>query len=469
LKPKPLYLRLIAAGVFLFPVIEGNSSLAETSSSVFRQSHDHTELNGIWRSRGYGWIWSIGNGEIRGYDATENYCTASSFALYDLAENFRISKTGKTIKLAFEDPTYQYTFDKIDALPVICSEARDNSAVSVFNALNELFATHYAFFESRNVDWAQLVNEARKHLTSRTSDSDLLKILGSLLSQIQDDHVSLIAYVGGREIIHNSGPGQTLKELSEKAQRSAIEFNVLIERWKSRIWTKDLIKTLFHNNGHEAAGGLIRYGFIDGDIGLLSIMAMEGFATTERGELKALDEVLNAAMKHFKDAKAVIVDVSINDGGYDSVARQVATRFTSKRTLAYSKYAGDAPGDQPQDIYIEPAGKLQFTGPVYLLTSDVTVSAAEIFVMCMRALPNVTHVGKTTRGSLSDALWKELPNKWVVSLSNEVYLDAEGKNWEGNGIPPHIKIDIYSEGDPSSGLVNAIRSIVAMIRTEKHK
>lgn len=52
--------------------------------------------------------------------------------------------------------------------------------------------------------------------------------------------------------------------------------------------------------------------------------------------------------------------------------------------------------------------------PVFVLTSDVTVSAAGTLLLSLRALPNVTHLGATTRGALSDVLTKPLLNGWEV-------------------------------------------------------
>ncbi len=148
-----------------------------------------------------------------------------------------------------------------------------------------------------------------------------------------------------------------------------------------------------------------------------------------------------------------------------ALARRIAARFAAKRALGYSKYAGDTRAATPQAVYIEPV-EPRYTGPVYLLTSNVTVSAAEIFTMAMRALPNVTHVGQTTRGALSDVLTKGLPNGWQVTLSNEIYLDNAGNAWEGRGVPPTIAIDVFDEktGEAPRTHLQAVRSIIDRIR-----
>jgi carboxyl-terminal processing protease len=156
-----------------------------------------------------------------------------------------------------------------------------------------------------------------------------------------------------------------------------------------------------------------------------------------------LEEVLDDAIGSFGGAKAVIVDMSVNDGGFDSYARRIARRFAERATTAYFKRPGDNPDEKLQAVVLDPpADRPRFTGPVYVITSADTFSAAEVFTLAMRSLPNVTHLGETTDGSLSDELWKTLPNGWTLSVSNEIYIDSEGMLWEGKGIVPEIPLKI---------------------------
>ena len=49
-------------------------------------------------------------------------------------------------------------------------------------------------------------------------------------------------------------------------------------------------------------------------------------------------------------------------------------------------------------------------------------------------------MGSKTSGVFSEILWKELPNGWEYSLSNEVYMDINNKSYEGDGI--NVDLDI---------------------------
>lgn len=432
------------------------------------EPRENAGLAGIWRSRGYGWVWVIEDGRLRAYHLSGSFCQEASArsARNDLARNHTLSPDGNVLRLHRADPTYEFTFDRIAALPEACVRPADASPPGVMAALAQVFAAHYAFFAERQVDWPQAAAAAERRISADSSADELLKAAANLLDHIDDDHVTLMADIDGRRFECVSGGASALSRITGRGCRPASEPDDAIARWQQSVWSAEMDDQELKEQTRTTANDSIRYGRIGDDIGLLSILSMEGFATGDDDDTDALNDALDAAMETFRDARAVIVDVSLNDGGEDRLARQIAARFASKRTLAYSKYAGDAPGAKPQAVYIEPpADRPRYAGPVYLLTSNVTVSAAEVFALAMRALPNVTHVGETTRGSLSDELHKELPNGWRVTLSNEVYLDSSGKAWEGRGIPPEIPLQVFARDgtDPEQTHAAALRAIVGRI------
>lgn len=129
---------------------------------------------------------------------------------------------------------------------------------------------------------------------------------------------------------------------------------------------------------------------------------------------------MDRALAALSDTRALIVDVSLNSlGGLDQVSAELAGSFARTRVLGFTSRRIDHKGRSEQSWYIEPKGTQTYVKPVYLLTSDLTVkkSAAETFTLMMRALPQVTQIGQTTAGSLSNSLVKPLPGNFFVSLS----------------------------------------------------
>ena len=153
----------------------------------------------------------------------------------------------------------------------------------------------------------------------------------------------------------------------------------------------------------QVANGRLFWGQVDG-IGYLNVVTMGAFdADAAPDDVTALEAARDEALGAFQGARAVIVDVSNNRGGYDSVSLRLAGRFASERRLAYTKVGFGARDVAPQAFHVEPSPRVRYLGPVYLLTSDVTVSAGEVFTLALRALPNVRHVGTTCLLYTSDA------------------------------------------------------------------
>jgi C-terminal processing protease CtpA/Prc len=103
-------------------------------------------------------------------------------------------------------------------------------------------------------------------------------------------------------------------------------------------------------------------------------------------------------------------------------------------------------------VFQRPTGSYAFTKPTVVLTSIVTSSAAEVFTLFMRQLPQVKTLGETTNGIFSTALPKELPNGWLLTLSNEVASDAGGRVYEKTGIPASIEAPFPDKAHREAGI-----------------
>jgi len=153
---------------------------------------------------------------------------------------------------------------------------------------------------------------------------------------------------------------------------------------------------------------------------------------------KAFEKVLRA----YPQAEAYILDVRYNPGGSDDVAMAYADFFATSPTPAFTKSTRTRSGyTAPTLIQTEPQ-TTSVRQPVYVLTSPFTGSAAEIFTLALRELPNVTTMGTATGGGLSDVLNFTLPNGWELGLSHQIYLAPDGAAYEGVGIPPDITVPV---------------------------
>ncbi len=148
----------------------------------------------------------------------------------------------------------------------------------------------------------------------------------------------------------------------------------------------------------------------------------------------------------------MIVDVRFNLGGSDRLALENAGRFTPTPRVGYRFAARNGDTYAPEQVVLQrPTGSYAFTKPTVVLTSIVTSSAAEVFTLFMRQLPQVKTLGEATNGIFSTALPKELPNGWLLTLSNEVATDAGGQVYEKTGIPVSLAAPFPGKADREAG------------------
>ncbi|OLD62268.1 MAG: hypothetical protein AUI53_02140 [Acidobacteria bacterium 13_1_40CM_2_60_7] len=105
-----------------------------------------------------------------------------------------------------------------------------------------------------------------------------------------------------------------------------------------------------------------------------------------------------------------------------------------------------------------------FRGPVVLLTSADSVSAAETFTMAvLDRQPHVVRVGANTQGVFSDVLGRKLPNGWSFGLPNEIYLTKDGKAFDGPGVPPDIELPIFPAEDLANGRDSTLNKALELL------
>lgn len=165
---------------------------------------------------------------------------------------------------------------------------------------------------------------------------------------------------------------------------------------------------------------------------------------TEKITFGKFNRSVNKAVKAFQGKEGVIIDLRFNGGGWDRNAYRLASRFVPKGTelghYIRTKNKGKV-GYTPMDYKkVTAKGKNQFTKSIVILTSDITASASEVFLLLMKDLPNVTIIGDDTEGIFSEMYEFKLPNKWKISLSHQQFFSKDKINYEGKGIRPSIRI-----------------------------
>ncbi|MBN1450538.1 MAG: S41 family peptidase [Anaerolineales bacterium] len=424
---------------------------------------DSGDLDGFWQTDGYGMALVIDGGQITIYETT----TISCLTLYEGPSLFLgLELTAEGDRLEARDKgTFYVSAHRVAALPDVCTDGSVESLSEpefTFEVVWNTFNEHYAFFDLYDVDWQASYDAFRPQVSADTTGEELFAVITEMIAPLKDGHISLFSPEEG-EFSPGDSPSwvpdrETLLEIGFK------QFQVLADYYLPAEVGTDQSTGVLDGESLLVGDVNVFYGAINDSVGYINILGMEGYSEddSELDDAEIAGAIIDQALASFGKKDALVVDVRFNGGGYDSVALAIAGRFANESHLAYEKMARMGDSFAPaRPFYVEPLNSIQFEGPVYVLTSQLTASAAEIFVLAMRELPNVTVVGEPTSGGFSDILARQLPNGWYVGLSNEVYTAADGQVYESLGVPPDIEI-AYDPAQLDLGVDNILASVLEL-------
>lgn len=303
------------------------------------------------------------------------------------------------------------------------ASARPADPSASFDAFWTLYARDYALFEVKRADWRLVRDVYRPRARDAASREALFEVFAEALGLLNDVHVTVRDDRTGR--LWRSG-GRGIGSRADAASGYSPE---------AAAGRLDGAPTC-------RAGGSICFGRLkDGGVGYLRIAAFRHAASSA----DAADEAVAA----FADAPAVIVDVRSNGGGRDRIAEALAGRFARRRALYMTVQARIADPDAvrfapPAERFVSPTPDA-YRGPVFVLTDARTVSAAENFVLAMRAGADATVVGDVTAGAMADVATRTIEGGWTFTIPVNVMRDPDGVSWEGVGLAP----DLWARSEPA--------------------
>ena len=281
-----------------------------------------------------------------------------------------------------------------------------------FDALWEDMFWYYSYFELKGIDWPALGKKYRPRAVAAGTLPAFLDVLGELLGELNDDHVSFL-----------DPPGAAI------ASRP----------WERPVDQNDGATEATIDDAKGVGNGFARVGMTRKDgFGVVRIMRMS------RSDDAAVGEVVEFIRAHH-EAPGFVVDLRGADGGAEGVGRRIASEFCARNTVyARSKYrGGPGPGDFGPTYERElDASARPYTKPVVCVLGPGCVSSGEAFAKMMKCLPNIITVGRPTRGSSGNPRPCTLPGVPVTVLySRWVDMLPDGTPVEGRGVPPAVRVD----------------------------
>lgn len=405
------------------------------------------ELSGFYEQQGEGEIVELNDSLVIFYNSSSFNCypywkmprqefNSNSPTVKIIDENTFTNQEGYTI----------LTYKKLETEPTICQELTEeqiNSNSYNFATLWNTFNEQYAFFKERNIDWISIRNKYESQFKENTSPFEFYSLLERMVLALKDDHSAF--------------------EVPDEFDEKWHSLNQKQDSIDYRNLAKDKMLNNFVTDVQRYNGGQIAWGNIGNNISYIQINGMNGLADYQaanaseywekadqsddhdRDLIDGTHKIASKIVNEIQNKDACVIDLRFNQGGYDWLGLAFMSHFIDKEYNVFKKKRRFKDGySEYQILDIQPS-KPAFLNKVYILTSPFTVSAAETTTMATMSFPNFTIIGDNTAGTLSDMLYKGLPNGWIYSLSNEVYETMDGKLFEVTGIPPDYKIEYPRE------------------------
>lgn len=435
---------------------------------------------GIWLANDKGLAIKIGERTVENYMFTSDFCflteDADEVETRDLERYVSIESTGSLYWFAGYGPREMsasgFELISTSALPNACEtnlialEGQDGyqeNPEQTFSIFSQIFEEYYMDFDLQNVDWTGLKQTYSAGITQDSTNLDLMIAMDAMIKPLRDAHTSITSEFG--TVSYNNKQVLTERLIEEFANTEGLPYPIpgeivteaMLENLQAFISDSiELQKTLILDYADDASSVIFRadgdvFWFVNEGIGYLHIGKMIDYhpdnedaddLQNDTNELASLDQILDEALSDLQNVDGLILDIRTNNGGHDFVSLAIANRFTDGNVLAYTKKHGKTSPEV--EVYLMPRGEVRYTGPIALLVSASTVSAAETFALSMSELDNVVLIGEATQGAFSDIMNWELPQGFDLGLSSEYYYSANGSWLEGQGVPVDIDTSFFS-------------------------
>jgi hypothetical protein len=362
-----------------------------------------------------------------------------------------------TARLSADCCVTEFIWRRVIEKPKIFDQKLEDTPQTNYAVFWQTFAENYPFFALHHVDWESVDRTYRPQVTDRTTPKELFDIFWNMTVKLEDAHIRLRVISG--------------VDLQVESWGRRPDANRIRQAEMNRL--NGIIKGKFVPGIKEMCQNRIRYGVTEDDIGYLRVDAFGSYVPGGGAfaeNKKALDEALDTILADSQKWKGLIIDVRENTGGWAGMDVWLATRFTAEKYLAYTTETRDNL-DGPlhftpkQQVWVNPTTRPNYLGNVVVLQGRDSVSSGENFVLAMMGRkPAVTRIGENTQGVFSEVLERKLPNGWEFGLPNQIYRTAEGKSFDGMGIPPDIAVPVFPPEElrdgRDSGLSKAIETIL---------
>lgn len=169
---------------------------------------------------------------------------------------------------------------------------------------------------------------------------------------------------------------------------------------------------------------------------------------------------VRAQLKSARPTGGVILDLRNNSGGEARALAAILTEFFPERIdLGHTRARGDNVSDghrSPGHLFAA-----RYRGPLAVLVSDGSASAAEILAAVVQHERRGTVIGVQTPGKVLVSVNWPLPRGGELQLSVYDYVAPDGRRLEGRGITPDVVVAPAPGAEPDPQIEAALAALLA--------
>ena len=472
---------------FLIPAIFCFIQCKDTSSGDLQalekcfqpeQKKVNPALIGFWKSIGNGYLLEAREDSLLLYSYTSSFCykekndylegllnSQSSFRLHDDSMHLYLTDYGE----ASEHLQTKKDFVRINALPSPCLSFREMvqlKPMDQFALYRESMEENFAFAERRKMNWEEIFSSYADTLAADTSQ--LFASMGAIATATRDHHTKVINSEG-QSLQYRVTPSALIVQETFEKQNDIKDLNQYFNQFFSNNY-RLISDSILQGKGQKVLNGKLEWGKTQDNIGYLHIHSFAGFLGKEFSRKQQIDSIrkhMKIIVDSLQNTRAMIVDLSFNFGGYDASALTIASFFTEEIHKAFDSQVYYQGAYHTEDqVHVFPSESSTYTKPVYLLSTDISRSAAEGFSMMMDDLHQVKLVGTPSIGILSGMLGKSI-HDFYVTISNQRLINSDGEFFEAQGVAVDIPLVIFEKEDVFNSHYRAVEQISEMILAEK--
>lgn len=345
-------------------------------------------------------------------------------------------------EIRLRDMENQYLFVDENGAPLSSAEQENLLSIHILKALASSLDSHTSFFQAKEA------NDMRERLLKQVEGVGIevkdtaegaqvvglveggpaqkngLISVGDIIIKIDGKDVAKEPFNKVISMLHSGTDGKIQLEFKRKSSEDKSDkvINTTLKREIIPINTNRVdVKT-------EAFG--------DGIIGIISL---KSFYQNDNG-VTAENDIREAIKKLQKQGnlKGLILDLRDNGGGFLSQAVKVAGLFISSGVIVIAKYANNE-----EKLYRDVDGQITYGGPLVVLTSKTTASAAEIVSQALQDYGVALVVGDEHtygKGTIQTQTITDNRSSSFFKVTVGMYYTVSGTTPQKNGVKADIVV-----------------------------